>query len=96
MRQMGSGWLSEQDLRKIGAGQWKVLQFAIPDLVKDDLIDQIQLTRKNGRSYSRYKINSAGERLLEAVEQHVQAEYDKAVDRIAAFREQHGIRKPSW
>jgi len=96
MREMGSGWVGTQDLRKIGAGQWKALQYAIPDLVKDDLIDEIKLIRKNGQPYSKYKINTSGKAILEAVEQHVQAEYDKAVERIAAFREQHGIGKPSW
>jgi len=93
MHHMGGGWLSIQDLRSIGAGQWKALQYAIPDLVKDDLVDQIQLTRKNGQPYLRYKINSSGKRLLDAVEQHVQHEYDKAVGRTTAFRQQHGIQK---
>ena len=58
MYHMGSGWLTFRDLSRIGAGQYKALQYAIPDLVKDGLVDEIEITRKHGKPQNRYKINS--------------------------------------
>lgn len=86
MNEMGGGWLSIQDLRNIGAAQWKVLQYVIPDLLKDDLIAEVRLTRKNGSLYFKYKINQAGIRLLEIVNKHVEDEYQKAVEKCQAFK----------
>ncbi len=87
MQAMGRGYLSFHDLSCIGAGQWRALKYAIPDLVKDGLIDEVQLTRKNGRIAIRYYINSVGKAFLKEVDNHVREEYQKALDRIKAFKE---------
>lgn len=93
MRQMGGGWLTLRDLSLIGAGQYKALQYAIPDLLKDGLIDEFQITRKGGSIKKTYKINTLGLRLLQDAENHVQEEYAKAVDRTSAFKTKWNIGK---
>ncbi|GEM_PF-5232774 len=52
----GGGWLTFRDLSLIGAGQYKALQYAIPDLLKDGLIDEFQITRKGGSIKKTYNI----------------------------------------
>lgn len=95
MREMGEGWLTEQDLRMIGAGQWKALRYTLPDLVHDMLIDEAKLKRKKRRTYLMYKINNAGLKVLDAVDAHVRIEYEKAVERINGFKEKHSIETPA-
>ena len=92
MREMGGGWLTFRDLSLIGAGQYKALQYAIPDLVKDELIDQIDITRKSGRIKNNYKINTSGIKLLVAAENHVGEEYQKAIEKISDFRKKWNIQ----
>lgn len=75
-----------RDLSLIGAGQYKALQYAIPDLLKEGLIDEFQITRKGGSIKKTYKINTLGLKLLQDAENHVQEEYAKAVDRTSAFK----------
>jgi DNA-binding PadR family transcriptional regulator len=88
---MGGGWLTFRDLSLIGAGQYKALQYSIPDLFKDGLIEEIQTARKSGKIYKVYKINSLGLSLLQAAENHVQEEYSKAMSRIEAFKTRWNI-----
>jgi DNA-binding PadR family transcriptional regulator len=92
MHQMGGGWLTFRDLSIIGAGQYKALQYALPDLVKDGLVDEVQTARKNGRPLSRYKINNQGTKVLQVAEAHVLEEYEKAVGRIDTFRNKWDIK----
>ena len=93
MEHMGGGWLTVQDLRTIGAGQWRSLRYIIPDLLNDVLIDEIKLSRKSGRPYSKYKITKAGRQLLDEADKHVRQEYSTAVARITAFKDRYGIKK---
>lgn len=87
MEKMGGGYYSFHDLSCIGAGQWRALNYALPDLVKDGLIDLIKVTKPSGRVAVRYRINSSGKSFLKEVDNHIRDEYQKALDRIEKFNE---------